>query len=85
MQRTITALLAALALSCGAPAQAQQASGEISFMIFGDPAEKAAYEGLVAAFDKLKLIGQKPERSEIPRLAAELLISVKASRNKAKR
>jgi multiple sugar transport system substrate-binding protein len=37
-----------LALSaCGAPAAP---SGQVSFMVSGDPAEKAAYEGLASAF-----------------------------------
>jgi multiple sugar transport system substrate-binding protein len=35
-----------------AAGSAGAASGEVSFMIFGDPAEKAAYENLVAEFEK---------------------------------
>src|SRR5262245_51123814 len=50
---TIVAMLAA----CGqaaptAPAGSANASGKISFMVFGDPAEKAAYETLVGEFRK---------------------------------
>jgi multiple sugar transport system substrate-binding protein len=46
----LAALAAGPTRAAAAPADAP--SGEISFMIFGDPAEKAAYEGLVAAFEE---------------------------------
>ena len=43
---------AALTLSVLLPgAAAQEGSGEVSFMVFGDPAELAAYQDLVAAFE----------------------------------
>jgi multiple sugar transport system substrate-binding protein len=41
--------VAPTAVPTSAPA-AEPPDGPVSFMIFGDPAEKAAYEGLVAAF-----------------------------------
>ena len=34
------------------PPQVVRAPGTISFMVFGDPAEKAAYESLVSAFEQ---------------------------------
>ena len=37
-------------LACGAPSSENTPQGQVSFMIFGDPVEKAAYEGLVTAF-----------------------------------
>jgi multiple sugar transport system substrate-binding protein len=54
---TIVVILAACGQSApaaptGAPAASASASGKISFMVFGDPAEKAAYETLVAEFKK---------------------------------
>jgi multiple sugar transport system substrate-binding protein len=46
----MSSALAMLAPTC-ASAQSQTApAGRISFMVFGDPAEKAAYDGLVKAF-----------------------------------
>jgi multiple sugar transport system substrate-binding protein len=43
---------AAMALSGTPAAQAQSATeGEVSFIVFGDPAERAAFEGLVTAFE----------------------------------
>lgn len=47
------------------PATAQAASGAISFMVFGDPAEKAAYETLVQAF-KTKYPAISVELTHIP-------------------
>ena len=41
----------ALVLSVAAPAAAQD-SGEVSFMVFGDPAELDAYQSLAAAFEE---------------------------------
>ena len=43
---------AALALSLLAPGALAQDSSEVSFMVFGDPAELAAYESLTAAFEE---------------------------------
>jgi multiple sugar transport system substrate-binding protein len=43
-------IAAGLALSLATPGAAQ-ASGEVSFMVFGDPAELAAYQALTAAFE----------------------------------
>jgi multiple sugar transport system substrate-binding protein len=43
---------AAAGAATGAPAAAAAPSGQISFMVFGDPAEKAAYETLVTAFEQ---------------------------------
>ena len=53
MRKVSIALLGlACALAALAPAAADEtAAGPVSFMIFGDPAEKAAYDGLVAAFE----------------------------------
>jgi multiple sugar transport system substrate-binding protein len=52
MLRLGTILLgSALVVAGHGMAAAQTASGEIDFMTFGDPAEKAAYETLVAAFE----------------------------------
>jgi multiple sugar transport system substrate-binding protein len=45
-------LVTALGWAGPAPADGSAPSGKVSFMIFGDPAEKAAYEGLVAAFEQ---------------------------------
>jgi multiple sugar transport system substrate-binding protein len=50
MVSTIGSALLLAGSSLFSSAAAQQA--EISFMIFGDPAEKAAYESLVAAFEQ---------------------------------
>ncbi len=43
---------AALALSLVVPGAVAQDSSEVSFMVFGDPAELAAYESLTAAFEE---------------------------------
>lgn len=54
MKRTLLMLLGsvALALAAGPSVQAQSATeGEVSFIVFGDPAERAAFEGLVTAFE----------------------------------
>ena len=45
-------MAAALALSVlSSGVVAQDGSGEVSFMVFGDPAELAAYQDLVAAYE----------------------------------
>jgi multiple sugar transport system substrate-binding protein len=45
-------LIAGLMLATTLPsARAQDGSGAVSFMFFGDPAELAAYQGLVSAFE----------------------------------
>jgi multiple sugar transport system substrate-binding protein len=45
-------LIAGLVLATSLPsARAQDGSGGVSFMFFGDPAELAAYQGLVSAFE----------------------------------
>jgi multiple sugar transport system substrate-binding protein len=51
MRKTLTILLGSMALACALPTYGQSAEADVSFMIFGDPAEKAAYDSLVAAFD----------------------------------
>ena len=52
-RRLLHALAAAvLAASSMAPGAAAQGSGEVSFMVFGDPAELAAYQALVGAFEQ---------------------------------
>jgi multiple sugar transport system substrate-binding protein len=43
--------VAGLGLLVATGAQGQQAPGQVSFMVFGDPAELAAYQGLVEAFE----------------------------------
>ena len=43
---------ATLALALVVPGAAAQDSSEVSFMVFGDPAELAAYQSLVAAFEE---------------------------------
>ena len=51
--RLIRSLSAAtLALSLLVPGALAQDSSEVSFMVFGDPAELAAYQSLVAAFEE---------------------------------
>ncbi len=53
MQRCLVLTASILWLGAGAAlAQAEAPAGEVSFMIFGDPAEKAAYESLAAAFEE---------------------------------
>ncbi len=47
--KVLVGVLASAALAV--PGAVQAASGEVSFLTFGDPAEKAAYEDLVAAFE----------------------------------
>ncbi len=51
MRKTLAIFLGSMALACVQPQALYAADGDVSFMIFGDPAEKAAYESLVAAFD----------------------------------
>lgn len=43
---------ATVAATVTASSASPQATGKVSFMIFGDPAEKAAYESLVNAFEQ---------------------------------
>ena len=64
---------AVLASVVTAPGAAAQESGEVSFMVFGDPAELAAYESLVAAFE-----------SEHPDIAVELVHVPSASDYRAR-
>lgn len=45
-------LCLALLLGAGLSAATAQVTGTVTFMVFGDPAEKAAYESLVAEFSK---------------------------------
>lgn len=49
-------LLAGMLVGCGGAAPAapegSEPAGRVRFMVFGDPAEKAAYETLVAAFEE---------------------------------
>ena len=51
MQEVDGSVLGLGVVSWPARGAAMAQSGDVSFMIFGDPAEKAAYEGLVAAFE----------------------------------
>ncbi len=48
--RALAASLLALGVTASA-SLAQDGPGPVSFMVFGDPAELAAYESLVAAFE----------------------------------
>lgn len=50
MRNALFVLLGSAAIAFGQPALAQ-GEGEVSFMVFGDPAEKAAFDGLVTAFE----------------------------------
>jgi multiple sugar transport system substrate-binding protein len=50
-RQSLARLLGSALCAASAAAAAPASAAEISFMIFGDPAEKAAYEGLVAAFE----------------------------------
>ncbi len=49
--RALVAVVLLLALA-GPAARAEGGSGDVSFMFFGDPAELAAYQGLVSAFEE---------------------------------
>jgi multiple sugar transport system substrate-binding protein len=54
VHRTTLRIALALAVALAVPGGGVQAgddSGEVSFMVFGDPAELAAYKGLVDAFE----------------------------------
>ena len=53
MLRTIFPVILALALLLSACGQTQApATAQVSLMVWGDPAEKAAYESLVKAFEQ---------------------------------
>ena len=71
----VTLILSLVLSSCGGT---QNASGNISFMVFGDPAELAAYQTLVDAFSqahpeiKVELIHIPGQSDYRKRLAADL-------------
>ncbi|NJL35153.1 MAG: sugar ABC transporter substrate-binding protein, partial [Chloroflexaceae bacterium] len=51
-QRPVTLLLVIVLLvaGCASPSAPAEGTGQVSFMVFGDPQEKAAYDALVEAF-----------------------------------
>lgn len=52
MSRTLLALIWIIALLSACGSATSQPSTQISFMVFGDPAERAAYQQLVDAFEQ---------------------------------
>ena len=52
LHRRLRALLATCLLLAVVVAPARAVEGEVSFMVFGDPAELAAYQSLVSAFEE---------------------------------
>ena len=71
LSRALAAVCLALTTALGGVAA--QDSGEVSFMVFGDPAELAAYQSLVAAFE-----------AEHPEIAVELVHIPSASDYRAR-